>query len=166
MALGSSPTPGGDSGGTAETATSITGLLRRLGNETGELVRAEIALAKLEFRELARQSALDGVKIGAAVALALVGATALVAGGVLALGDVLGGRYALAALGMGIVLLVVGGLLARSGIRSMSRAAGPGGALTSLRQDRQWAAGQLREFRQELQAGKPQTERPPALKKP
>lgn len=166
MALSSSPAPGGDSGGTAETATSITGLLKRLGNETGDLVRAELALAKLEFRELARQAALDGVKLGAAAALAVVGAMAVVAAGVLALGDVLGGRYALAALAVGIVLLVVGGLLARWGIRSMARAAGPGRALTSLRQDRQWAAGQLREFRQELQTGKPQPERPPALKQP
>jgi hypothetical protein len=164
MALTSSPAPGAENRGAAD-APSISGLLKRLGNETGELVRAEVALAKLEFRELARQAALDGVKVGAAAALALVGAIALAAGGVLVLGDVLGGRYAVAALLIGLVLLVTGALLARSGIRSMARSAGPGGALTSLRQDGQWAAGELRSLRQELQPGKAQPERA-ALKKP
>jgi len=163
MAPTSSPAQDGGSPGAAE-APSITGLLKRLGNETGDLVRAEVALAKLEFRELARQAALDGVKVGAAAALAMVGVAALVAAGVLALGDVLGGRYALAAVAVGVVLLVVGGLLARSGIRSMARVAAPGGALTSLKENRRWAAGELQDLRQELR-GRPQPERA-ALEKP
>ncbi|NJD09281.1 MAG: hypothetical protein FIB01_02175 [Gemmatimonadetes bacterium] len=158
MAPTSAPAPAGDNGEQAD-APSITSLLKRLGNETGDLVRAEVALAKVEFRELARQAALDAVKVGAAGALALVGAMALVASAVLGLGDILGGRYAVAALVVGLVLLVVGGLLARSGIRSMTRASGPGSALTSLREDRQWAAGELREFRKELQQGGARAER-------
>lgn len=156
MALTSSPAPKGITPSAAD-APSMTGLLKRLGNEAGELVRAEVALAKLEFRELARQTALDGVKVGAAAALALVGVVALVSAGVLALGDLLGGRYALAALLVGLVLLVVGGLLARSGIRSMARAAAPGAALASLKEDRRWAAGELQGLRQELR-GQPRPE--------
>ena len=158
------PSPAGTDRG-ADDAPSITGLLKRLGNETGELVRAEVALAKLEFRELARQAALDGMKVGAAAALAMVGVSALAAAGVLALGDVLGGRYAAAAAILGLVLLIIGGLLARSGIRGMGRVNASGSPLGSLRQKGKWAAGELRGLRQELHHGKPQPA-PAALKSP
>lgn len=140
-------------------APSISGLLKRLGNESGELVRAEVALAKLEFRELARQAALDGMKVGAAAALALVGAIALAGAAILGLGDVLDGRYGIAALLVGVVLLVTGALLAWSGARSMARTRAP---VASLREDGQWAAGELRGLRQQLQGTVP-TQRQPAL---
>ena len=140
-------------------AGSITGLLKRLGNETGDLVRAEVALAKLEFRELARQAAVDGAKVGAAAALAMVGVLALAAAAVLALGDALADRYGLAALIVGIVLLLVGGALAWSGIRSMARNQGPAATIATLRQDGRWAARELRDLKQQLGEGKPAPER-------
>jgi len=144
----------------AGAAPSISGLLKRLGNETGDLVRAELALAKLEFRELARQAAVDGAKVGAAAALALVGVLALAAAAILALGDALDGRYGLAALAIGIVLLAVGGLLAWSGIRSMAGTRGPAATRATLRQDREWAARELRDFRKELGEGGEAPDRP------
>ena len=162
MVLGSSPAPAGTPGGAGDTP-SITALLKRLGNESGELMRAEIALAKLEFRELARQAAVDGAKVGAAAALALVGGIILGAAGVLALGDALGGHYALAALSLGVLLLGIGALLARSGIRGMSRRSGAGEALDTLKQKGAWAAGELRGLGRELERNRPER---PALNKP
>jgi hypothetical protein len=123
---------------------SISSLLKRLGNETGDLVRAEVALAKLEFRELAGQAARDGVMIGVGLALALVGALALAAWGVLALGELLGGRHGTAALLIGAVCLLAGALLARSAVRRLGQAAAPAETMASLQQNRAWAARELR----------------------
>jgi len=147
----------------AADAPSFTSLLKRLGSETGELVRAEVALAKLEFKDLAAQTARDGLKVAAALALALVGALAVTAWGVLALGELLGGRHATAALIIGLVFLITGGLLARSAVRSLGRAGESSEAITSLRQNRDWAAGELHDLKAELSGG----EAPPtALHKP
>lgn len=129
---------------------SIRVLLRRLGSETGDLVRAEIELAKLEVRDMVRQAALDGAKIGAAIALAFVGGLALVAWAILALGDVLGDRHATAAAIVGVLLLVVGALLARAGKKGMERGVRPENTMTSLKEDGRMAAGQLRHMKQEL----------------
>lgn len=129
---------------------SIRLLLRRLGSETGDLVRAEIELAKLEVRDVVRQAALDGAKIGAAIALAFVGGLALLAWAILALGDLLGDRHATAALIIGVVLLVVGVLLARAGKKGMERGMRPASTMTSLKEDGRMAAEQLRQMKQEL----------------
>jgi len=163
MAATGSPGTRADSRADAD-GLSISSLLKRLGNQAGELVRAEMALAKLELSELARQAAIDGMKVGAAGALALVGAMAIAAAAVLGLGDVLAGRYGLAALIIGLVLLLIGGLLARSGLRSMAGTKVTPGALTSLRQDGQLVAGELRGLRQELQRGRAEPERPAMAK--
>jgi len=159
------PPDAGTEAGTDGGAPSFSGLLKRLGNETGDLVRAEVALAKLEFRELARQAAMDGAKVGAAAALAMVGVSALAAAAVLALGHALDGRYGLAALAVGLILLAVGAGLAWSGVRSMARTAGPAATIDSLRQDGEWAAQTLSDFRRELKRGKEASERP-ALSNP
>ena len=137
----------------SSTGTGIAALLKRLGSETGELVRAEVSLAKLEFRELARQTAREGLKVAAALALALVGVMALTSWGILALGEALGGRFGTAALVIGLMLVVAGTLLAWSGIRAMARSGGPGDTVASLREDRAWAAGELRDLQQELGEG-------------
>jgi uncharacterized membrane protein YqjE len=133
----------------ATESTSISTLLKRLGAETGELMRAELALAKLELREVARQAAIDGAKVGAAAALAFVGALLLAAAAVIGLAHLIGDRYALAALALGLLLLAVGGALARSGIRGMARPKTPQDTLASLREDGRLAAEHLRQLRRE-----------------
>ena len=128
---------------------SISRLLRRLGNDTAELVQAEIALAKLEVRELVRQAALDGAKLGAAAAVAFLGLLALLAWAILALGDVLGGRHATAALLVGLLLLIVGAVLAVAGRKGLQRAGKPQATLRSLEKDRQLAREHLRSAKEE-----------------
>ena len=122
---------------TETSEASITELLKRLGRETGELVRAEVSLAKLELREVTRQAALDGAKVGAGAALALVGFLALVAWMILGLGDLLGGRHATAALVVGIVFIAVGALVARSAAKRMSQHS-PAPTAAAIRQDAGW----------------------------
>lgn len=146
-----------ESAGVVEEEASIIRLLRRLGSDTAELVQAEIALAKLEMRELLRQAAIDGAKLGAAAAVGFIGLLALVAWGILALGDVLGGRHATAALIVAAVLLIVAAALAMAGRKGLKRAGKPQATLRSLEQDRQLAREQLRSVREELQRPRPET---------
>lgn len=142
---------------TSETdEASISRLLRRLGSDTAELVQAEISLAKLEVRDLVRQAALDGAKMGAAAAVGFLGLLALVAWAILALGNVLGGRHATAALIIAVVLLVIGAALGIAGRKGLQRTGKPQATLQSLERDRQLAKEQLRSVKQELQRPRPE----------
>jgi len=79
-------------------------LIRQLGTDGATLVRNEVALAKLEIREMAREIALDSARLFGALTVALAGMLALLTAGIIALGNVLDGQYALAA-------LIVGGIM-------------------------------------------------------
>lgn len=129
----------------------VTTLLRQLGTDTTTLLRNEIALAKLEAQEMARTAAMEGARVGAAIALAAVGGLTLVAWLVLVLGDLLGGHYATATAIVGILLLGIGSILARKGVQGLrSGALKPAGTIETLQEDKRWAAEQIREFRHEL----------------
>lgn len=129
----------------------VTALLRQLGTDTTTLIRSEIALAKLEAQEMARAAALEGARVGAAIALAAVGGLALVAWLILGLGNVLGGRYATAAAIVGVVFLAVGGVLARKGMHGLkSGALKPNDTIQTLQDDKRWASQQLKEFKNEI----------------
>ena len=130
---------------------SLSSLLRRLGTDTAELVQAEIALAKLEVREMVKQAALDGAKMGAAAAVGFLGLLALLAWAILGLGDLLGGRHATAALIVAVVLFIIAALLAAAGRKGLQRAGKPEQTRRSLEQDRQLARDHLRSVREELQ---------------
>jgi uncharacterized membrane protein YqjE len=153
-----------EAGPDSDEDASVRTLLRRLGTDTESLLRAEVALAKLEFRELARQAALDGAKIGAAVAIAFVGGLAIVAWLVLVLGDLLGDSYGSAALIVGAVLLLAGGLLARAGMKGLQKSGAPHATVESLQTSKQWARAELQEFRRELRS--PEASHPPELPRP
>ena len=127
---------------------SLTTLLRQLGTDSSALIRSEIALAKLEAQEMARTAALEGAKVGAAIALATVGGLALVAWLILALGDVFGDHYATAAAVVGIVFLLVGGILAKKGVDGLkSGHMKPDDTIRALQEDKRWASQQVQEFK-------------------
>jgi hypothetical protein len=135
----------------------LTTLLRQLGLETTTLIRSEIALAKLEAHEVARTAAIEGARVGAAVALVAVGALALVAWLILAIGHLLGNHYATAAAIAGILLVGTGALLARRAMRTLkSGALKPADTIAELQQDKRWASQQLSEFRSEISRGEVQ----------
>jgi hypothetical protein len=145
--------------GTRTGEPGVTTLLRQLGADSTALIRSEIALAKMEAREAARVAALEGAKLGAAIALAAVGALALVAWIILGLGDLFGDHYATAAAIVGVLFLIVGGVLASTGMKGLrSGALKPAETIATLQEDKQWAAQQLKEFKAEISA-KSQTPR-------
>ena len=128
-------------------------LLKQLAGDGSELIRNEMALAKLEMREMARDLAADSAKVGMAIGIALSGALVLLAAAVIGLGHVLDGRFGLAALIIGVVMLAAGALLATAGmkgLRDMPRR--PEQTVRSLERDRRWARREIREFKEEVRS--------------
>jgi uncharacterized membrane protein YqjE len=128
---------------------SIRELLRQLADEGSNLVRGEVALAKLELKDSARALALDLVKLVAALALAWVGGLALTACIIIGLGTLLGGAYWLSALIVGVVLLAIGGLMAQRGIAGLKgNSVKPEATLETMEENKRWASREAREFKE------------------
>ncbi|HEU4563053.1 MAG TPA: phage holin family protein [Gemmatimonadaceae bacterium] len=130
---------------------SLGQLFKQLTADTGELVRQEVALARTEMRQTAAMLARDSAKVGIALGLALAGALALTAFLVSGLGTLLGGRYWLAALIIGVILAGVGVLMARSAFADISRhGIAPEQTVRTLRDDAAWAKEEAREVKREM----------------
>lgn len=101
-----------------ESGLSVSELLKRLLAETGELVRAEANVIKLEMQENTRAMIIDGIKAAVYSGIALLGVLSLVAFLVIGLGDLLTqGEYGvrgfwISALIVGLVLGGIGGVMA------------------------------------------------------
>ena len=129
---------------------SLGELFTRLTTDTGALVRQEVALARAEMRQVGSTLARDGTRIGIALGLALAGALALTAFLVVALGDLLN-NYWLGALIVGVVLLGIGGFLAKSAIEDVKRRGlVPEQTLDTLREDAAWAKQEAGAVKREL----------------
>ncbi|HSJ25292.1 MAG TPA: phage holin family protein [Longimicrobiales bacterium] len=134
---------------------AVGDLLKRLASDSGDLVRNELALAKLEVRDMARELAADSAKVGAALGLALAGGLVLLAAAVIGLGLLLGGggaHYALSALILGGVMLLVGGLMARSGVAGLKNPPRPDETVRSVQETKAWAGREAREFKEEIRS--------------
>jgi hypothetical protein len=130
-------------------------LLKQLAAEGGDLVRSELALAKLEMRDMGRELAADAAKVGAAVGLAVAGAFVLLAAAVIGLGSILGGlsgHYALSALIIGGLMLLVGGIMARSGLAGLKNPPKPEQTVDSVHETKNWASREVRQFKQEIRS--------------
>lgn len=129
---------------------SITDLLRQLASESGNLVRQEMNLAKLEIKDTASQFARDGVKLALGAGLAATGGLALTAFLILVIGNILNGAYWAGALIVGVLFLLVGALIARSGINNMKeQSLKPEETIETLREGKQWLQQEARDLRDE-----------------
>jgi uncharacterized membrane protein YqjE len=129
---------------------SLGELFKRLTTDTGELVRQEVSLAKAELKQAGATVARDGTKIGIALGLALAGVLALTAFLIVGLGDLFD-NYWLAALIVGALFLVVGGLMARNAVNDIKRRGlQPTETIETLREDTAWAKREAREIKREL----------------
>ena len=110
-------------------------LVSRLAQQTTELVRGELQLAKAEMTAKARYAGIGGGLFGAAGLVALYGIGALVTAAILGLATALDPW--LSALVVGVVLLVVAGIVALVGRGKVRRAtpAAPERTIDSLKQD-------------------------------
>ena len=135
----------------ARSPESLSELVRQLGDDGTRLLRQEVALAKLELREMVAGLLKDLIGLAVAGTLAVLGGLALTACLILVLGRfVFGGEYWLGALVVGGVFLVVGGIWALAAARGIGQNLKPDATLSSVREDVDWAKREARDFRREV----------------
>jgi uncharacterized membrane protein YqjE len=130
---------------------SIGELFKRLSSDTGDLLQQEIALAKAEAREIAKNARRAAVRMAMAAGLALTGVLALTAAVIIALGNALGGAYWLSALIVAVLALGTGALLAkRAGDHLSPARIAPRETAESLKEDARWAGREARELKRDI----------------
>jgi uncharacterized membrane protein YqjE len=117
------------------TAASTAELIQRATEQVSRLVRDEFQLAKIELAEKGKRAGLGVGLFGGGGVFAFYGVAVLIAAVVLGLAEVLDPW--LAALVVGVVLLIIAGGLALAGRESVRGAAKgvPGDAMTRVRRD-------------------------------
>ena len=142
--------PGPRWDGGAREEPPIGELIKDLTNDASTLVRQEVALAKVELRETAKQLGRDAVKLGAAAVFAWFGAMAGVAFLILGLGALLD-SYWLSALIVAVVFLAIGAILAKNAKNDMQKAEmKPVRTMETLQEDKAWAKREIRDFKQDM----------------
>jgi membrane protein len=139
-------------------------LFRALSRDASALLRQEFALARAELRQNVRALARDTILVVLGGVLALLGMLVLLAALVIAVGDLVGDRYALGALIVGIALLATGGGLAVLGAKKAKQTPlAPEEALATLRDTGEWARAEATGFRAALARGAAYEEVRPGL---
>jgi uncharacterized membrane protein YqjE len=117
---------------------STAELLRELSEQTGDLVREEMELAKAELREKGKAAGLGAGMFGGAGLVALYAVGALTACVILALAIVVDAW--LAALIVGVGYLALAGILALTGKKKVEQATPPlpEQAIESTKEDIEW----------------------------
>ena len=127
---------------------SVGELFRSLSTDASRLIRQEIALARAEMRRNVGALAGNAGKILVGAVLAGVGALVLVAALVAGLGDLLGDRYWLSALIVGVVFVGAGAFLLLNGLKKAREASlAPAETLETLRETGDWAKTEAAGFR-------------------
>lgn len=122
-------------------------LFKQLARDSGDLLRQEIRLAKMEVADAATTIVSDLVQVAIAVAVAGVGALTLVVAMILGIGALLDGAYWAGALITGGLLVLVGGLMALRALKELSETRlKPEAAAETLREDREWVKREAREL--------------------
>lgn len=135
-----------------ETA-SIGTLFKQLADESRDLVRQEINLAKLEMKESTGHIASNAVQTAIWGGIAALGGLALTAFLVIIIGNALGGAFWAGALIVGVVFLLVGGLMAWRAAKKIAQTdLKPDETIRTLKEDQRWLKHEAQEFRQDLAA--------------
>ena len=127
-------------------ARGIGELLRDLAQGSGDLLRGELQLARLELTEIATTAARGAIAVTLGAVLLLLGALSLAVGFVLVVGDQWLPRdsYWLGALAVVVVTSAVAFIFARRGMHQLSPAQlAPDQTLETLREDKEWLKRQL-----------------------
>jgi membrane protein len=126
---------------------SASELLRDLSQQTGDLVRQEMELAKAELREKGKVAGMGAGMFGGAGLVGLYAVGALIAAAILGLATAVDAW--LAALIVAVVLGAVAGILALSGKKKVEQASPPvpEQAIESSKEDVEWT-------KQRAQAGR------------
>ncbi len=122
---------------------SLGELIAELTKETTTLVRQEVQLAKTEMSQKASEAGKDVGFLGAGGALAYAGLLAIIAGIILALGEII--PLWASALLVGLVVGAIGYFLVRKGINALKQVKPmPEQTLQTLKEDKEWAKDQTK----------------------
>ncbi len=133
--------------------TSLGAELRQLFQDGAALIRAEVELARLEIREAATRMISDVRRVAIAAGVGVLAVLCLTAFLVIIVGDLLGHRYGLSALLVGVVLGVVAWAMLKSALTDMKRTSlKPEQTAETLQRDKEWAARETAEFRRRISA--------------
>jgi len=127
----------------------VTELLKNLISETGELVRSEANVIKLELQESTRAMILGGIKTAAYSGVALLGVLSLVAFLIIALGQLIQGDEApvtgfwISALIVGVIFTVGGGVMAAKHAKQIGKEIGLPKAQTEFEKDKRLVKREL-----------------------
>ncbi|HTH15936.1 MAG TPA: phage holin family protein [Magnetospirillum sp.] len=125
------------------TERPLGSLFSDLTQETASLFRNELRLARAELTNKARQARRGAAEVAVSVVFFLVGLGVLAAAAVLGLAIVV--QPWLAAVIVGVVALIIGGVLLAVGLRSMrANSLAPRRTMGTLRDNTRWAREQLR----------------------
>jgi hypothetical protein len=129
---------------------ALSELFRQLADDTSHLIRQEVNLAKAEVRQMASGLGRDAAQVGIAFALGIVGALAMGAFLIVALGDLLG-NYWLSSLIVSVLFLGISAFLARGAIGHVKeRGLKPEQTIETLREDGQWVKREARDLKRDL----------------
>jgi uncharacterized membrane protein YqjE len=132
-------------------SASLGDLFKRLSADSSHLVQQEIQLAKMELQESAARAAKAATRIGVAFVLALPGIMALTAALVIGLG-ILINSYWVSALIVGVVILVIAAILAKSAVGNFKSGLAPRETVKTVREDVDWAKRESERVKQRLSA--------------
>lgn len=122
---------------------SIGDLFSQLANDTTRLVRQEVQLAKVELGQKASQVGKEVGFISAGGAVAYAGLLAIIAAVILLLGQYI--PVWLSALIVGVVVMGIGYFLTQQHLHALMHLDPiPRATVETLKQDKEWAKGQLR----------------------
>ena len=122
---------------------SLGELFAELTKETTALVRQEVQLAKTEMSQKASEAGKDVGFLGVGGAIAYAGLLAIIAGIILALGELI--PLWVSALVVGIVVAAIGYFLVRRGLNALKQGAlVPEQTIQTLKEDKEWAKEQTK----------------------
>lgn len=139
-------------------------LIREVATDAGDLVRQEVALAKLELKSALVGITLDGVKLIVALQLAAIGGLCLIVFMILGIGVLLDGAYWAGALITGVILLVAGGLLTLNALSDVKKRK-PDQTVATLKESQQAAQEHAKDIKEHVSRGLAEGKRRTALER-
>jgi uncharacterized membrane protein YqjE len=130
---------------------SLRPLLRQLADDSRDLIRQEVDLARLELQASVRTLATNAVMLVLGMAMLLVGLLVLTAFLVLGLGRLLAGEYWLSSLIVGAILAAIGGgalFAGRKGLKGTELK--PTATAATLRENREWVRAEVEQIKREM----------------
>lgn len=122
---------------------SIGELFGDLSRETTTLIKQEINLAKTEMIQKASKTGKDVGFLAVGGAVIYAGLLAIIAGIIVLIGQVIAIPYWVSALGVGIIVALVGYMLVRRGLNDLKQQKPvPDQTIETLKEDKEWAQNQ------------------------